>query len=67
MNKITCCKNCDLRHKNCHSDCQIYLKEKAEYERFKEHTHQEKVYHNQIMKTMYERGFPKGKLKRGYF
>lgn len=67
MNKITCCKDCEKRHKNCHSDCKTYLSEKADLERFKEYNADARRYHNQVMKTMYEPSFPKNKLKRAFF
>lgn len=33
MNKISCCRNCvpPKRHIGCHSTCEKYLAEKAEY------------------------------------
>ena len=27
---VRCCKDCNERHKNCHSHCERYLKEKEE-------------------------------------
>ena len=27
---VKCCKNCEKRHKNCHSDCEQYKKESEE-------------------------------------
>lgn len=32
---ITCCKNCQNRHLNCHSSCEIYLEQRKELEVYK--------------------------------
>lgn len=31
MDKITCCKDCELRYIGCHSECEIYMEEKEKY------------------------------------
>ena len=42
---ITCCKNCvpPKRHLGCHSTCEQYLREKAEYEKQKEYARAHKT------------------------
>lgn len=49
---ITCCKNCvpPQRHPCCHSTCEQYLKEKAEYEKQKEYAKA----HKTVMLTNYD-------------
>lgn len=32
--KITCCKDCDKRHCNCHASCKDYIQEKQELEEY---------------------------------
>mgnify|MGYP006934498513 CR=1 FL=1 len=34
--RITCCKNCQDRYLNCHSNCEIYLEQRKELEAFKD-------------------------------
>ena len=36
MVKIECCINCTKRNPGCHSSCEDYIKEKAEYKAEKE-------------------------------
>lgn len=33
---ITCCKDCQNRHLNCHSSCEIYLEQRKELEVYKD-------------------------------
>lgn len=35
---IFSCKYCEKRSENCHSTCEVYLKEKAEYDRRRRET-----------------------------
>lgn len=34
--RITCCKNCQNRHLNCHSSCETYLEQRKELEVYKD-------------------------------
>lgn len=37
------CKDCTERHINCHSDCELYLVDKTEYDRIKALGYKDKV------------------------
>ena len=34
--RITCCKDCQNRHLNCHSSCELYLEQRKELEVYKD-------------------------------
>lgn len=55
---IKCCLNCKKRHLNCHSKCDIYIKEKEIIEKEKEEARKE------IKKVMDLECFNKEKKKR---
>lgn len=37
MRNIVCCKDCTNRHLGCHGNCELYLKEKSEHEKERQH------------------------------
>lgn len=60
--KITCCKDCLDRSVGCHAECEIYIKEKAEYDEQKAQILAKKKEDNAVRDTKikaFERMFKK--------
>jgi hypothetical protein len=58
-NTITCCKDCEDRHKNCHSHCERYKAERAKLDQKKK-----AIREQQIVDGYFERCISEAYLRR---
>lgn len=46
--QIKCCLNCDKREVGCHSKCESYIKEKNDFNEFKEKVRKKKLLESEV-------------------
>lgn len=54
-NNFTCCKKCTERHVGCHIDCEAYLEQRKEFEKYKKEV------------AEYKQSFRGAAIKKGSF
>lgn len=63
---ITCCKGCENRHLKCHTDCDLYLQQKAELDETREDVQQcNKLLYNDIKRRKYYKKILENKRRSG--